>query len=50
MKAATWYGTDDAHCPPQYFRNSARDREELMELQLKAKLTGHRGSWKEAAE
>jgi anthraniloyl-CoA monooxygenase len=57
MKAAAWYGTDDVHCPPQYlagkeqiFRNSARDREELLELRLKAKPKGHRDSWKEAAE
>src|SRR5262249_14377581 len=39
MKSAAWYGADDVHCPPQYlagrdqiFRNSARDREELVEL------------------
>jgi anthraniloyl-CoA monooxygenase len=57
MKAAAWYGAVDVHCPPQYlagreqiFRNSARDREELVELRLKAKPKGHRDSWKEAAE
>jgi anthraniloyl-CoA monooxygenase len=57
MKAAAWYGAADVPCPPQYlagkeqiFRNSARDREELMELRLKAKPKGHRDSWKEAAE
>src|SRR5262245_10542566 len=57
MKSAAWYGAGDVHCPPQYlagrdqiFRNSARDREELMELRLKAKPKGHRDSWKEAAE
>jgi anthraniloyl-CoA monooxygenase len=57
MKSAAWYGADDVHCPPQYlagrdqiFRNSARDREELTELRLKAKPKGHRDSWKEAAE
>jgi anthraniloyl-CoA monooxygenase len=57
MKSAAWYGAGDVHCPPQYlagrdqiFRNSARDREELVELRLKAKPKGHRDSWKEAAE
>ncbi|WP_426408287.1 bifunctional salicylyl-CoA 5-hydroxylase/oxidoreductase [Bradyrhizobium ganzhouense] len=44
MKAAAWYGADDAFCPPQYlpgkdqiFRNSARDRQDLEELRIKAK-------------
>jgi anthraniloyl-CoA monooxygenase len=57
MKAAAWYGAPAIHCPPQYlagkdqiFRNSARDREELKELKLKAKPKGHRDTWKEAAE
>jgi anthraniloyl-CoA monooxygenase len=57
MKAAAWYGAADIHCPPQYlagkeqmFRNSARDREELTELRLKAKPKGHGDIWKEAAE
>src|SRR5215467_14214045 len=57
LKAAAWYGVSDIHCPPQYlsgrdqiFRNSARDREELRELRLKAKPKGHRDTWKEAAE
>jgi anthraniloyl-CoA monooxygenase len=57
MKAAAWYGASTVHCPPQYlagkdqiFRNSGREREELMELRLKAKPKGHRDSWKEAAE
>jgi anthraniloyl-CoA monooxygenase len=57
MKAAAWYGVPEVHCPPQYlagkdqiFRNSARDREELTELRLKAKPKGHRDTWKEAAE
>jgi anthraniloyl-CoA monooxygenase len=57
MKAAAWYGAASVHCPPQYlagkdqiFRNSAREREELHDLRLKAKPKGHRDSWKEAAE
>ncbi|MFT4120412.1 bifunctional salicylyl-CoA 5-hydroxylase/oxidoreductase [Bradyrhizobium sp.] len=44
MKAAAWYGTDEAFCPPQYmpgkdqvFRNSVRDRQDLEELRIKAK-------------
>ncbi|AWM02505.1 bifunctional salicylyl-CoA 5-hydroxylase/oxidoreductase [Bradyrhizobium amphicarpaeae] len=44
MKAAAWYGATDAFCPPQYlpgmdqiFRNSARDRQDLEELRIKAK-------------
>ena len=46
-----------SHCPPQYlagqdqlFRNSAREREELTELRLKAKPKGHGDTWKQAAE
>jgi anthraniloyl-CoA monooxygenase len=57
MKAAAWYGAASVHCPAQYlagkdqiFRNSAREREELHDLRLKAKPKGHRDSWKEAAE
>jgi anthraniloyl-CoA monooxygenase len=57
MKAAAWYGAAGIHCPPQYlagkeqiFRNSARDREELRGLRVKAKPKGHRDTWKEAAE
>jgi anthraniloyl-CoA monooxygenase len=57
MKAAAWYDAPAVHCPPQYlagkdqiFRNSAREREELVELKLKAKPKGHRDTWKEAAE
>ena len=53
MKAAAWYGAPAIHCPPQYlagkdqlFRNSARDREELTELRLKAKPKGHPTTWK----
>jgi anthraniloyl-CoA monooxygenase len=57
MKAAAWYGDDSIACPPQYrsgrdqlFRNSARDREELTELKLKAKPKTHATTWKQAAE
>src|SRR5258705_7260555 len=57
MKAAAWYGAPAIHCPPQYlagkeqiFRNSARDREQLQDLQRKAKPKTHRDTWKEAAE
>lgn len=44
MKAAAWYGANDAFCPPQYlpgkdqiFRNSVRDRQDIEELRIKAK-------------
>jgi len=44
MKAAAWYGAENAFCPPQYlpgkdqiFRNSVRDRQDLDELRIKAK-------------
>ncbi|WP_314955845.1 bifunctional salicylyl-CoA 5-hydroxylase/oxidoreductase [Bradyrhizobium cosmicum] len=44
MRAAAWYGANDAFCPPQYlpgkdqiFRNSVRDRQDLEELRIKAK-------------
>jgi anthraniloyl-CoA monooxygenase len=57
MKAAAWYNAPEIHCPPQYlagkeqiFRNSARDREELMELRRKAKPKGHQVVWRQAAE
>ena len=57
LKAAAWYGAPAAHCPPQYraghdqlFRNSARDREDLTELKLKAKPKTHATTWKQAAE
>jgi anthraniloyl-CoA monooxygenase len=57
MKAAAWYGAPAIHCPPQYlagkeqiFRNSTRDREQLQDLQRKAKPKTHRDTWKEAAE
>ena len=48
LKAAAWYGAPAIHCPPQYraghdqlFRNSERDREDLTDLQLKAKPKAH---------
>jgi anthraniloyl-CoA monooxygenase len=57
LKAAAWYGAPALHCPPQYraghdqlFRNSAREREELTELRLKAKPKAHAATWKQAAE
>ncbi len=57
MQAAAWYGADGIACPPQYtagrdqlFRNSAREREELTELKLKAKPKTHATTWKQAAE
>jgi anthraniloyl-CoA monooxygenase len=57
LKAAAWYGAPALYCPPQYrsghdqlFRNSARDREELTELRLKAKPKAHATTWKQAAE
>jgi anthraniloyl-CoA monooxygenase len=44
MKAAAWYGANDIFCPKPYlagkdqiFRNSARERQDLEELRLKAK-------------
>ena len=57
MKAAAWYDASSIHCPVQYlpgkeqaFRNSARDREEVQALRLKARPKTHRDVWKEAAE
>ena len=57
IRAAAWYGAPEQHCPPQYragrdqlYRNSARDREELDELKLKAKPKTHATTWKQAAE
>jgi anthraniloyl-CoA monooxygenase len=57
LKAAAWYGARGLRCPPQYlagydqlFRNSARDREEITELRLKAKPKAHAPTWKQAAE
>src|SRR5919108_217135 len=49
MRAAAWYGARAIHCPPQYyagrdqfFRNSAREREDVRALRLKAKPKTHR--------
>src|SRR5262249_59803986 len=57
MRAAAWYNAPEIHCPPQYlagkeqvFRNSGRDREELIELRRKAKPKGHQVVWRQAAE
>jgi anthraniloyl-CoA monooxygenase len=57
MRAAAWYDVPAIHCPPQYlagkeqiFRNSRRDREELIELRRKTKPKTHRQTWKQAAE
>jgi len=57
MKAAGWYDAPAIHCPPQYlagkeqlFRNTAREREEWLELRRKAKPKGHHTDWREAAE
>jgi anthraniloyl-CoA monooxygenase len=57
LKAAAWYGARAVACPPQYrsgrdqlFRNSEREREELVELKLKAKPKTHATTWKQAAE
>jgi anthraniloyl-CoA monooxygenase len=56
LKAAAWYGAD-IHCPPQYdagrdqiFRNSVRDRQDLLDLRLKARPKTHAKTWKQAAE
>jgi len=57
MQAAAWYGADDIYCQPQYlsgrdqaFRNSVREREEMLELRRKAKPKPQIDSWKQAAE
>jgi anthraniloyl-CoA monooxygenase len=57
MRAAAWYDVPSIHCPQQYlagkeqiFRNSRRDREELIELRRKTKPKTHRQTWKQAAE
>jgi anthraniloyl-CoA monooxygenase len=57
MRAAAWYDVSAIHCPPQYlagkeqiFRNSRRDRQELIELRRKTKPKTHRQTWKQAAE
>ena len=57
MKAAAWYGAKNIACPPQYqagldqlFRNSDRERQDLMELRLKARPKGHATTLEQAAE
>jgi anthraniloyl-CoA monooxygenase len=57
LKAAAWYGAEDIACPVQYrpgrdqlYRNSARDREEMTELRLKARPKTHATTFKQAAE
>jgi len=57
LKAAAWYDAPAIHCPPQYlagkeqtFRNSARERQDLIDLRRKAKPKGHSVVWREAAE
>ena len=57
MKAAGWYGATQIHCPPQYragrdqlFRNSEREKADLLELRLKARPKAHATTWKQAAE
>ncbi len=57
LKAAAWYNVPEIHCPPQYlagkeqvFRNSAREREEWIELRRKARPRGRHNLWEEAAE
>jgi anthraniloyl-CoA monooxygenase len=57
LKAAAWYGADVVASPVQYrpgrdqlYRNSAREREELTELKLKAKPKTHANTFKQAAE
>jgi anthraniloyl-CoA monooxygenase len=57
MHAAAWYDAPAIHCPVQYlagkeqaFRNSAREREEWMELRRKAKPRTHHAVWRQAAE
>ena len=49
VTAAAWYDAASIHCPLQYlagkeqiFRNSARERDELRALRLKAKPKTHR--------
>ena len=57
MRAAAWYRARNIACPPQYlsgrdqlFRNTERERQDLMDLRLKAKPKGHATTWKQAAE
>jgi len=56
LKAAAWYGAPGLQCPPQYlpgraqlYRNSAREREELTELKLKAKPKAHATTFRQQA-
>jgi anthraniloyl-CoA monooxygenase len=56
LKAGAWYGAE-LNCPPQYlagrdqlYRNSAREREELTELRLKARPKTHATTFKQAPE
>jgi anthraniloyl-CoA monooxygenase len=57
LKAAAWYGAEAVQSPVQYragrdqlFRNSARERDELTELRLKARPKTHANTFKQAAE
>ena len=57
MRAAAWYGVPAVHCPPQYYpgrdqiyRNSARDRDDMTEMKLKARPKSHQPNRKQAAE
>jgi anthraniloyl-CoA monooxygenase len=57
LRAAAWYGVPSIFCPPQYgpgkdqiFRNSVRDRADMLELRLKARPKRHQQDGKEAAE
>ena len=57
LKAAAWYGAPAIHCPPQYlagkdqaFRLNTRQRQEMLELRLKAKPKVHSPGFQQAAE
>jgi anthraniloyl-CoA monooxygenase len=59
LRAAAWYGVTSIACPVQYlpgrdqvFRNSARDRQELEDLRIKARPTAraNAGSSRAAAD
>ena len=56
LRAAAWYQAD-VTVPKQYFagkdqlmRNSVRERDDLIDLKLKAKPTRHANTWPKAAE
>jgi anthraniloyl-CoA monooxygenase len=56
LRAAAWYQAD-VTVPKQYFpgkdqlmRNSVRERDDLIDLKIKAKPTRHANSWPKAAE